>query len=147
MKEAQNHYKTAGGARDAAQTLMDLGQIDLLMELPDRARVTFAQARTMYRGLNEMGLEGAALRAIGDLESQLGRLPQAQQAYAEARGLFQQSGDHISEADSLLMIGLLSINVDNATAAAFTIQAGRLYKAVGTIEWYRRAFALARRIR
>jgi hypothetical protein len=101
----------------------------------------------MYRGLNEMALEGAALRAIGDLESQLGRLSQAQQAYAEARGLFRQAADHISEADALLMIGLLSINIDNATAAAFTIQAGRLYKAVGTIEWNRRAFALARRIR
>ena len=42
MKEAQNHYRTAGGTRDAAQTLMDMGQIDLLMEMPDRARVTFA---------------------------------------------------------------------------------------------------------
>lgn len=45
------------------------------------------------------------------------------------------------------MIGLLSINIDNAAAAAFAIQAGRLYKAVGAIEWNRRSFGLARRIR
>src|SRR3546814_8951157 len=34
-------------------------------------------------------------------------VPQAQQAYAEARILFQSVGDRISEADAALLIGLL----------------------------------------
>jgi tetratricopeptide (TPR) repeat protein len=126
---------------------MDLGQIDMLMQNPDRARVNFAQVRTMYRSLRDPHGEGTALRAIGDLEAALGRLQQAQQAYAEARLMFQSIGDRLSEADCALLIGLLSVNVDNATATALLVQAGRLYKAVGVVEWQRRAHAMAHRIR
>ena len=117
MKQAYGHYQNAGGARDAAQTLMDMGQIDVLMENHDRARVNFTQARTMYKTLNVLDREATALRAIGDLEAIKGRLPQAQVAYAEGRGLFQQAGDRIGEADALFLIGILSINIDNATEA------------------------------
>ena len=147
LKEAYGHYQNAGGARDAAQALMDLGQVDLLMENHDRARVNFAQVRTMYQGLKDPHGEASALRAIGDLESSLGRLPQAQQAYAEARILFQSVGDRLSEADAALLIGLLAVNIDNATATALLVQAGRLYRAVGAVEWQRKAHALAHRVR
>jgi len=147
MKQAYGHYQNAGGARDAAQTLMDMGQIDVLMENHDRARVNFTQARTMYKTLNVLDREATALRAIGDLEAIKGRLPQAQVAYAEGRGLFQQAGDRIGEADALFLIGILSINIDNATATALLIRAGRLYRAVGAVEWHRKALAMARRVR
>src|SRR3546814_13860619 len=113
---------------------MDLGQVDRLMDNHDRARVNFAQVRTMYQTIKDPHGEATALRAIGDLESSLGRVPQAQQAYAEARILFQSVGDRISEADAALLIGLLAVNVDNATAAALLVQAARLYRAVGAVE-------------
>lgn len=147
LKEAYGHYQNAGGARDAAQTLMDLGQIDLMMENPDRARVNFTQVRSMYQALRDPHGEATALRAIADLESALGRLPQAQQAYGEARILFQSVGDRLAEADCALLIGLLAVNVDNATATALLVQAGRLYRAVGAVEWQRRAHAMAQRVR
>ena len=69
------------------------------------------------------------------------------QAYAEARALFQQAGDRIGEADALLMIGLLSVNEDNIAATAMLIRAGRLYRAVGAIQWHRKALTLAQRVR
>src|SRR3546814_15791279 len=47
LKEAYGHYQNAGGARDAAQVLMDLGRVDLLLDNHDRARVSFARVRTM----------------------------------------------------------------------------------------------------
>jgi tetratricopeptide (TPR) repeat protein len=147
LKEAYGHYQNAGGARDAAQALMDLGQLDMLMENFDRARVNYAQVRGMYAKLNDAQGEGTAVRAIGDLESAQGRLQQAQQAYAEARILFQSVGDRLSEADAALQIGLLAVNHDNATAAALLVQAGRLYRAVGAVEWQRKAHGLARRVR
>src|SRR3546814_8238046 len=37
LKEAYGHYQNAGGARDAAQALMDLGQVDL-PEVHERLR-------------------------------------------------------------------------------------------------------------
>ncbi|MDA0341398.1 MAG: hypothetical protein O3B74_07365, partial [Proteobacteria bacterium] len=147
MKEAYGYYQSAGGAQDAAQILMDMGQLDILMENPDRARVNFISARTMYRGMQNLAQEGAAIRALGDLEALEDRLPQAQMAYAEARGLFQQAGDRIAEADALFQIGALSINQDDATATALLMQSGRLYRAVGVAEWQRRAYAMARRTR
>jgi hypothetical protein len=126
---------------------MDLGQLDLLMDNADRARVNFISARTMYRSLRDLAQEAAAVRAIGDLEALQDNLPQVQMAYAEARGLFQQAGDLIGEADALFQIGALSINQDNATATALLMQSGRLYRAVGAAEWQRRAYAMARRTR
>ena len=126
---------------------MDLGQVDMLMENHDRARVNYAQVRSMYQTLKDAHGEASALRATGDLESSLGRLPQAQQAYAEARILFQSVGDRLSEADAALLIGLLAVNEDNATATALLIQAGRLYRAVGAVEWQRKAHAMAQRVR
>jgi len=126
---------------------MDLAQLDALLENPDRARVNYASARTTYQGLQDIAMEGAAVRAIGDLEAMQDHLPQAQMAYAEARGLFQQAGDRLAEADALFQIGALSINNDNATATALLAQAGRLYRAVGAAEWQRRAYAMAKRTR
>src|SRR3546814_3325718 len=109
LKEAYGHYQKTGCARDAAQALRYLCQVDLLMDNHDRARVNFAQVRTMYQTINDPHGGATALRAIGNLESSLGRVPQAQQAYAEARILFQSVGDRISEADAALLIGLLEI--------------------------------------
>ena len=51
------------------------------------------------------------------------------------------------EADALLMIGLLSVNEDNIAATAMLIRAGRLYRAVGAIQWHRKALTLAQRVR
>ena len=147
LKEAYGHYQNTGGARDAAQVLMDLGQLDMLMDNPDRARVNYAQVRTMYQSLSDSHGEASAVRAIGDLESAQNRPPQAQQAYAEARILFQSVGDRLAEADAALLIGLLAVNIDNATATALLIQAGRLYRAVGAAEWQRNARAMAQRVR
>ena len=147
LREAYGHYQTVGGARDAAQALMDLAQVSVLMENADRARVDYAQVRSMYQTLKDAHGEASSLRAAGDLESSIGKLPEAQQAYAEARILFQSVGDRLSEADSALLIGLLAVNVDNATAAALLVQAGRLYRAVGAVEWQRKAHAMAQRVR
>ena len=103
-------------------------------------------ARSLYQRLGDRAGEAVALRAIGDLDSALGRAEAAQVSYAEARTLYQQVGDRLGEADAMFSLGLLSVGPDNAMAAAMLVHAGRIYRACGIRDWQRTAMQLAARL-
>lgn len=147
LREAYGYYQNFGGGQNAAHALMDIGQLDVLMEQPDKARIDFMQARGMFQTMQDVNGEATAVRAIAELDMALGRVQQAQSSFAEARNLFRQVGRHLEEADATFMIGVLAINFDNATATTLLVQAAKLYKAVGAIEWQRRALNMAKRTR
>jgi hypothetical protein len=109
--------------------------------------VTFAYARSFYEQLGDGAGAGAALRAIGDLESKVGRAAAAMEAYTEARNFYQQIGDALAEADCLFMLGMMNVGSDNMTAAALLAASGRVYRVVGVPNWQRRANSYAARIR
>ncbi len=147
LRESSNLYRSAGGQRDQAQTLLDMGHLDFLMERLDQARVTYTQARQTLAALGDRAGEASALRALGDLDSALGRFEAAQISYAEARNLYQMVGDRVGEADAMFTLGLMSVGQDNVMATAMLVHAGRLYRACGIRDWQRTANNIASRLR
>ncbi|MDE0808837.1 MAG: hypothetical protein OSB69_05805 [Alphaproteobacteria bacterium] len=131
MKKSYGLSQNTAGARGHAQTLIDLGQLDLLMDNSDGAPVNFVLARSPSRVLRDRTQETSAVRVVGDLEISQDKLRQGQIVNAEARGISQQAGYRIGEADALFQIGALIINQNIAKAMTVLRQYSRLYGAVG----------------
>ena len=114
-----------------ARRMLDSAIQYSLLGRNDQAREAFAEARTLYRAVEDRLGEANVLSGLGDLERNLGRNDQAREAFAEARTLYRAVEDRLGEANVLSGLGDLERNLErNDQAREAFAEARTLYRAV-----------------
>jgi tetratricopeptide (TPR) repeat protein len=120
-------------AKAAASAIVPFAQ---LMMRVNRPRAASEVCREAVRHIAALGITGtplaAVLTALGDLFVRIERFADAEQAYANARPVYQAMGDHYSEATTLNALGDVFARTGRAQdAEAAYVEALPIFQALG----------------
>ena len=83
-----------------------------------------------FRRANDCQSKADKICGLGDLERKLGNNKEARDAYSHARALYQQVGDRLGEANTLMGMGRLEEATDQEAAKRLYYQAEHIYQSL-----------------
>ncbi|MEP6992274.1 MAG: tetratricopeptide repeat protein [bacterium] len=123
--ESREAYRAAGDARGEANTLLNMGRLQLDRGLPDLAIVTIAESVIAARATGDLEMHAAALLNHGMVLSELGLVEDAEERITTAYGQFTIADIPVQRVLCLMQLAAMASGRNEPTGARLCLQHAR----------------------